>query len=421
MAEQTSTDAAPPRRWAKRGTNLPRVADYNQMLVLDLVRRSEGISRGELVGQTGLTAQTMSNIFRRLLDDGLIREADRRQGGARTRRALFEVVPSARYTVGFHIDPARLTAVLQDLGGNVVHDEVRAAPRTPDPDSVLDLVEAMIRELLEGSSVPVDLIAGIGVAAPGPVDATHGRIVDAPILPGWDVVELKQELERRFAIPVFVEKDNIAAVAGEVWKAAGEGENLAFIYLGSGVSAGLVLDGNVVRGAGINVGDIGHMSGDPNGPICQCGGRGCITATALPAVLVGEATARGVLPVVDLGDAVAVERALVELCLLADEDGESPAAEIIERTARSFGRVSAQLANLLDLDAIVLGGPQWPALERIFLRILPSLVNRSYLGRTSHVIDVRGTSIGEHVGAVGAASLVMWETMFDPPKQLYIS
>jgi predicted NBD/HSP70 family sugar kinase len=279
----------------------------------------------------------------------------------------------------------------------------------------------MVRSLLESTAVPPERIAGIGVASPGPVDAAHGRVVDAPGLPGWDVVELRKELELRFATPVSVEKDNIAAAAGEVWKAPGEDENLAFIYLGSGVSAGLVLDGSIVRGAGTNVGDIGHMSGDPDGPICQCGGRGCITDTALPAVLVGEATARGVLPAVDLEDAGAVEKALAELGRLAEEQSDSVAAEIIERTARSFGRVCAQLANLLDLDAIVLGGPQWPALRPSFLRVLPSLVNRNYLGRTSHVVQVRGTSIGEHVGAAGAASLVMWETMFDPPKQLYIS
>lgn len=421
MAEQTRAETTPIRRWAKRGTNLPRVADYNQMLVLDLIRRSEGISRGELVGRTGLTAQTMSNIIRRLVDQGLIREAGRGQGGTASRRAFFEVVPSARCTIGLHIDPARLTAVMQDLSGAVVHEEVRPAPRTPDPDSVIASVEDMVRALLESTAVPPERIAGIGVASPGPVDAAHGRVVDAPGLPGWDVVELRKELELRFAIPVSVEKDNIAAAAGEVWKAPGEDENLAFIYLGSGVSAGLVLDGSIVRGAGINVGDIGHMSGDPDGPICQCGGRGCITDTALPAVLVGEATARGVLPAVDLEDAGAVEKALAELGRLAEEQSDSVAAEIIERTARSFGRVCAQLANLLDLDAIVLGGPQWPALRPSFLRVLPSLVNRNYLGRTSHVVQVRGTSIGEHVGAAGAASLVMWETMFDPPKQLYIS
>jgi predicted NBD/HSP70 family sugar kinase len=286
---------------------------------------------------------------------------------------------------------------------------------------VIASVEDMVRSLLESTAVPPERIAGIGVASPGPVDAAHGRVVDAPGLPGWDVVELRKELELRFATPVSVEKDNIAAAAGEVWKAPGEDENLAFIYLGSGVSAGLVLDGSIVRGAGTNVGDIGHMSGDPDGPICQCGGRGCITDTALPAVLVGEATARGVLPAVDLEDAGAVEKALAELGRLAEEQSDSVAAEIIERTARSFGRVCAQLANLLDLDAIVLGGPQWPALRPSFLRVLPSLVNRNYLGRTSHVVQVRGTSIGEHVGAAGAASLVMWETMFDPPKQLYIS
>jgi predicted NBD/HSP70 family sugar kinase len=408
-------------RGARRGTNLPRVADYNQMLVLDLIRRSSGISRAELVQSTDLSAQTMSNITRRLTEANLIRETGKISSGSGAPRTIFEVESTGRYSVGLHIDPARLTFVVQDLAGEIVGEVLMTPPASTEPHQLLDAIETTIRRLLADASIDADTVAGLGVATPGPIDAKRGTVIDAPNLPGWAMVELRHELQARLGLPVVVEKDNTAAAVGEVWSSGQDGANFAFFYLGTGVAAGIVLDGQVMRGASSNIGDIGHLSADPNGPLCLCGGRGCLTATSMPANIVGEATMRGIIGSVDLGNAKAVEGALRELSLAAEESPDSPAAEILDHAARRFGRVAGQLANTLDLDSIIFGGPQWPALQSTFLRVVPSLVNTLFIGSPLHRVDVRGSSIGEHVGAVGAASLAMWETTFDAPKQLFLS
>lgn len=417
--ERDSAPRRPPAPGGRRGTNLPRVADYNQMLVLDLVRRTTGISRVELVQHTGLTAQTLSNITRRLLGAGLIRESGRENIGTGAPRTLFEVEATGRYSIGLHIDPARLTCIVLDLAGEVVASNVRPTPNTADPADVIEEIAAAISALIEETAVPAPRIAGIGVATPGPLDVARGVVIDAPNLPGWELVDLRQDLEARMGYTVIIEKDATAAALGETWSSQAASRNMAFVYLGTGVAAGIILDGDVARGASSNIGDIGHMSGAPDGPLCYCGGRGCLATTAMPASIVGEAVDRGALDQVDLDDPRAVEIALAELGRLA-ADGRPAAAEILDHVAHSFGRVAGQLANALDLDAIVFGGPQWPTFETSFLRVVPGEVENLFVHRALHGVTVRGTSIGEHVGAVGAASLAMWSTTFDAPRQLFL-
>jgi predicted NBD/HSP70 family sugar kinase len=423
MRSRTTSNApaAPRERGGRRrGSNLPRVADYNQMLVLDLIRRSTGISRVELVRETGLTAQTVSNICRRLVEADLIHETGRVSGGTGAPRTIFEVNAAGLYTIGLHIDPARLTFVVLTLAGDIKQRLSMRTPDTPEPAAMLAEIELRIRELIDDAGISFDRVAGIGVATPGPIDAAHGAVRDAPNLPGWEDVALRANLEQRLGLPVVIEKDTTAAAVGELWSSLRPPQNFAFMYLGTGAGAGIVLDGEVRRGASSNLGNIGHMSGDPNGPICPCGGRGCLSLTALPATLVGDAAARGLVDPVDLGDARAVERALADLCEAAAEHPGGTEAEIVDRAARGYARVAGQLANALDLDTIVFGGPQWPALMPALLRIAPPIVTKMFMFRALHEVEIRGSSINDDVGAVGAASLAMWATTFDAPAQLFL-
>jgi predicted NBD/HSP70 family sugar kinase len=408
---------------SRRGTNLPRVADYNQGLVLDLIRRTPGISRGELAAQTGLTAQTLSNISRRLLDARLIREAGRVHRGAGAPRTIYEIEPRGAHTVGLHIDPARLTLVVMDLGGDVVARAAVPTPNSDDPADVLGRVETAIRDLLRRTDVALEQTSGLGVATPGPVDVANGTVLGAPNLRGWNVVALQRDLERRLGIGVVIEKDTTAAAIGELWSSRDSAGSMVFVYLGTGVGAGVVLGGEVMRGASSNIGDIGHLSADPDGPRCPCGGRGCLSVTAMPATLVTEAVGCGLLPALDLGDPHAVETALAELCRLADAS-EPAALAIVERAARGFGRVAGQLANVLDLDSVVFGGPSWRPFERTFLRVVPPIVTALFVGRALHPVQVRGTVLGPDdagdAAAVGAASLAM-SSRFAAPAQLFLA
>src|SRR6478735_12593588 len=152
----------------KRGSNMPAVGTYNQTLVLDLIRRSpSGLSRIELAARTGLSAQTLGNVARKLAAEGFIVEGDRVVAGPGKPRTPLQLDRTARYAVGIHLDPSVDTFVVVDLSGAVIaHRE-----RPPADAEAPELIDALARDanaLLRSADVPLERVLGIGVAAPGP-------------------------------------------------------------------------------------------------------------------------------------------------------------------------------------------------------------------------------------------------------------
>jgi predicted NBD/HSP70 family sugar kinase len=397
------------------GSNLPRVSDYNRVLVVDLVRRNPGISRGELAERTGLTTQTVSNICTHLAAQGLVEEQGRTAVDGGRVRTVYRVVPSGRHAIGLHIDPARTVLALVDLAGQVI-DRADVGVQDLDPDRFLDTVTAAVRDLVAGNGVPGATVSGLGVAAPGPIDQSTGSVVGAPMLPGWDLVRIRDGLAARLQLPVELEKDTVAAATGELWAGSAPSDDFLFVYLGAGTGGGVVLRGEVAHGASGNLGNFGHLLGDPDGPVCECGARGCIAATATPFRLVEQAAAAGLFPM-PAPDPVPVEEALARLAAAAAA-GEPRARDIVERAARGFGRAAANLVNVLDLDAVVLGGPNWPFFRDAFLRVVPEVVEELHLFRHVHGVQVVSSALGDDVGPIGAASLVFAKAVSARPSLL---
>ncbi len=183
----------------RRGTNLPRMGDFNQTVVLDVIRRAGGgLARADVARRTGLSAQTVTNVARRLLDLGLVVEegATARSGPGRPGTLLW-LNPWGRYAVGVHLDPATMTFVLLDLSGEVVARAQRPTPVPEDPEVVLDGLVEEIEGLLSGAEVARDRVLGVGIATPGPIDRERGVVLDPPHLPGWHDVPLRDAVAER--------------------------------------------------------------------------------------------------------------------------------------------------------------------------------------------------------------------------------
>lgn len=402
------------------GSNMPRVGDYNRVLIVDLVRRNPGISRVELSERTGLTGQTVSNICTYLCDQGLIEETGRATTGGGRWRTVYRVVATSRYAVGLHIDPARTVLALVDLAGNIIDRTSLETPSGDSPDTAIDAIAEAVRDVVARNEVASGSLAGVGVAVPGPISKGPGTVVGPPNLRGWDVVRLRDDLVERLGVPVELEKDTVAAVTGELWAGEAPSDDFLFVYLGTGTGGGIVLGGEVMHGAAGNLGNFGHLGGDPDGPRCSCGARGCISITATPADLVDQAVTAGLLDPPPSTDAVEAERALADLAALA-RGGSAEAAAILDRAASSFGRVAANLVNVLDLDAVVFGGPNWPSLEESFMRVIPDVVQELHLFRNMHGVSIGASSLGEDVGPIGAASLVLANAVSARPSMLFAS
>ncbi|MGJ5894786.1 ROK family transcriptional regulator [Streptomyces niveiscabiei] len=393
------------------GTNLPRVGGYNQAVVLDAVRTSGEISRVELAALTGLTNQTVSNVVRKLLDAGLVAESGQAPSNGGKRRTLLSLRADGAYAVGVHLDPDAAVIVVVDLAGQVVGSRRLRLTDPGDPAGIVDRVSRAALRLVERAGVDRARLLGLGVAAPGPLDGTTGAVVSPPNFPGWGRVPLTEMFAEATGLPVALDNDATAAAIGERWIGGAErAGSFLFVYLGTGVGAGIVLDNTVLHGDSGNAGEFGHMPVEPGDRVCQCGANDCLGPYCSPAAIIedlfdrhGPGTAAG-LGLIGGPDSVHLDwKALRK----AARSGDDAALDVVRRAARRIGQAARGATSLLDVGRIVLGGEALRGIEGLMREEIEAAVNRTSVARTIRGITVEPSVIGETVGAVGAASLVL--------------
>lgn len=348
------------------GANLLAVRSHNTALVLDLLRTAgaDGISRLELAERTGLTPQAVSKITARLRESGLATEAGRRASTGGKPRTVLRLVPEAGHAVGVHLDRDELRVVLVDLTGEVVGE--RGAPLDLGAGAEV-VVEAVAREVEGVAGETTGGFLGVGVALPGPLDHAHGVLHRVTGFPEWDGFPLRDALARRLGVPVVVDKDTNAAALGLA--IGGESGSFAYLHLGTGLGAGLVIGGSVHRGARTGAGEFGHQVIRLDGPPCDCGNRGCIEALCLAAVA-------------------------------RDDVGEA---------ARVLGAGAANLVGLLDIDLVLLGGRTVDADPEPFVHGVAAVLDERARreGAREAAVPVRVASGGSRGVAEGAAQLLL--------------
>ena len=333
------------------GANLPALRSHNAALLLDLLRAATlaggpGLSRPDLAERTGLTPQAVSKITARLREEGLVEEAGRLPSTGGKPSTGLRLAAASRHAVGVHLDGETLTAVLTDLAGRTVTERVAPLSLDRPVDDGLAAITAQVRQAVAPAPGPV---LGVGVGMRGPLDHRTGVLHRVTGFPHWAGVPLRDELAGRLGLPVAVDKDtNAAALAvlaapppAEGSAAAPQaargpaphapeprGESFAYLHLGAGLGAALVLDGTLHRGGRTGAGEFGHQAVQLDGPLCPCGNRGCLEA----------------------------------LCLAAVGNGDLAGA------ARLLGVGAANLVALLDVDRIVLGGRTVLAAPELFRR-----------------------------------------------------
>jgi predicted NBD/HSP70 family sugar kinase len=394
---------------------LPAIGSFNQSVILELIRRApEGISRAEIAVRTGLVPQTVSNAAKQLVEQGLVIEAGTLIQGPGKPPVILRLEPQARFAVGVHIDPKFITYVLLDLAGQIVARSTHQTPSPQDPGAVVAEIVEQIDALARTAAIDKGRILGIGLATPGPIDAVRGVMVDPPLMMGWWNVPIRDAVAAATGMDVVFDKEVNAAAAAEIWFGEPERSSFALIYLSAGIGTGLVLNGDVIRGASGNAGDGGRIivndSGVPHAPSQQLG------HLVTPEYLVQQALAEGVLEVGDGETETGFER------LLADaEVGRPGALAILERAARNLASAVLTLINILDVPEIVFAGPHWERLRPLVFPTLAYTVQTSPLRSTRHPIKFSLSRVGVEVGAVGAACLVLDTTLSPRASSLLIS
>ncbi|ANZ40228.1 sugar kinase [Lentzea guizhouensis] len=408
-----------------RGT--PHVS--SKAAVLDVIRAAGTISRVGLINATGLTGATISTAVRKLLDEGLVAETGHAESTGGKRRVLLQLNPTSRFALGVHLDHSGITYVLTDLAGGVVARTTKPGAGTREPAEVVARMAADTATLIASVGVDHDRVLGIGLVSPGPLGARTSTAIRPPAMRRWAGYPVDQELAGAAGLPVVVDNDATAAALGEHWsRGMGSASTSAALYMGTGIGAGLVIGGITYRGTSGNAGEIGHVCLDVDGPECWCGARGCVEVLAGPEAVVAAARADrelaeriglvggrsgsadglsgGVpsatgdrLPSSPAADFAAVSRAA--------RRGDPQALALLERSARYIAVAARSLANLMDVEFVVLTGPSFAIAGSVYLPVVREELARSFFARGAHPVDVRLSHAAATAPAIGAAAMVL--------------
>lgn len=380
---------------------------HNAALVLRALYDHGPVSRAEVARMSGLTRTTVGDLVGELISEGMAREIGRGPSTGGKAPILLELVDEARHVVGLDLAELRFRGALVNLRGNVVQTAEREVGGA-DGDAAVDLVHELIAELKAGRD---DTLLGIGVGAPGIVDAATGTIRWAVNL-NWPDLPLGEMLRDRYRLPVQVANDSrAAALALQLFGERHSGtENLVAITVGRGIGAGVVLAGELFHGDGFGAGEIGHTTVVEEGPECRCGRIGCLETVASSRALLKNATDAanadpGSFLSTRLAQATARQLSLADLAAgLAADDAAT--REIVAEAGRYLGQVIGGLIGVLDVERIVLHGPVTILGEPWLEAVRDEARRRSFPPLSANVhIDI-AAPIGDLV-VMGASALLL--------------
>ncbi|WP_037908746.1 ROK family protein [Actinacidiphila yeochonensis] len=399
---------------------LSRLRRGHEELVLDLLRRNGPLSRGELGARCGLSRTTLYDIVGVLVANGAVvvhaPEATRRRRGRPVERLALN--PGAGQAIG--IDFARRAVHVAAV--NVAHEVVGTASHPHGPGLPLaeriGIAERLVAGLA-GDSLRLAALSAIGVGVVGPVPSAPGRPAaktesddqsatsvapdaDRTVTPDGalppavpDREALARELRGLFGVPVLVDNNTrLAALAESVWGTAAGERDVLYLRLSHGVGGGLVVDGGLHRGAHGLSGEFGHITVDPGGRPCECGGTGCLeTVASVGAVLEAHRAAGGTAG--DIAEVTAAARA-----------GREPAAGVVASAGHHVGTALAAVCNAVGPGVVVIGGELAAAGDALTVPVREALA-AGVLPFSRPLLDLRPAALGEVGAALGGIALVL--------------
>lgn len=248
------------------------IREINQALVLNAIRTHGALSRTDIAQQTGLSLPTISDITAELIETKLLYERSTGVSTGGRKPVLLALNAQAGYAIGIKLTEETLTAVLTDLDATIIARQSALIPGHT-PEQISATIAAVVHTLVPAAQGRP--IFGVGVGMAGVIDRNRNLVRHATYF-GWRNLPFAQILERQLDLPVIVDNDVNALTTAEQWFGSGRGvSDFLVISLGRGVGLGMVLDGRLYRGSRGGAGEFGHITIVQDGPLCDCGKRGC--------------------------------------------------------------------------------------------------------------------------------------------------
>jgi predicted NBD/HSP70 family sugar kinase len=343
--------------------NKELIREINRFNILNAIRNAGAISRVELAEITGQSRAAVTNITARLLEEGLIYTKDtverveqvRARSHARGRkRVRLAINPQAAYVVGVKLSSFRVSVAVTDMQAEVQsHVIVPVRTKERSVEFVADLVEDGIRHCVSEVGLQLEGISGIGIGLPGFIDSRSGSCFWTPLYTDGKL-PLPQLLESRFEIPTYIENDTNTVTLAHQWFGEGRGhDNFLVVTIEDGVGMGIVVNGQLYRGAQGFAAEFGHVVIDSQGRPCRCGKRGCIEAYVSNFSIVAAAQ-----------NAIAEGRwrwpdeseLNYDAIIAAAEAGDTVPGKILEEAGSYLGQGIAGLVQLFNPSRIIMSG-----------------------------------------------------------------
>ncbi|HBW2223571.1 TPA: ROK family transcriptional regulator [Klebsiella quasipneumoniae subsp. quasipneumoniae] len=383
------------------GTNLEHARVHNRRVIIEAVRLHGELTRAELARLTALTPQTVSNIVAELEQMDLLTSHQPRRASGRGQPAVpVSLNPASAWSIGIHLDHQTLIVVLVDLAGEV-HFRRLILVQKPQPGATFARLAEVLDEIRALPTLDWSRVLGMGVVMPGPFGVEGISSTGPTTLNGWEGIDVAAELGRLSGLPVTLENDATVAAIGERFHGVARQLNsFVYLYIGTGLGAGIFSDGHVYTGHAHNAGEVGHIVVAPNGRPCYCGNEGCL-------------------------ERYVSLQAAYEFCGLdpyraLPEDLLSVDAALFDQWITSILAPLRQAINLLecvfDAETVVVGGMMpAPLLEKVLARLPP--LYQSVRGRYLPAQRVKMGMTGTDTAALGAAALPIFDE-FNPQFQV---
>lgn len=355
--------------------------------VVEAIVQNGPISRASIAKQTGLSKQTISEVMRQLEDEGWVRETGRTSGHVGRTAVTYEVIPSAAYVGAVDLGGTKVRVAICDLACRVVA-EMMEPTHHEGGETIISQIGRLMRAVAEQGGVPMNKLRIAVVGVPGAPQAKTGRVLLAPNIAGFDKMDVASALEKVLGCDVMLENDVNLAVLGESWLGVGQGlDNLAYIALGTGVGSGLMVNGQLVRGAGNAAGELGFLpfGADPFEPESLRAGA-FERWTASYGIVARYRALAGLDSTVP---------AIFEMANARDAN----AVEVLDETARLLARGIGAIAAITNPDKVILGGSIGSRKELVarVIGVLPACF--------PYPVVVEASELGDHAALVGATAI----------------
>jgi N-acetylglucosamine repressor len=386
--------------------NRTLIRALNRSSVLNTIKSAGPVARTDIARITGLSPATVTAITSELIEDNLVFEKAAGDSSGGRRPILLALNPRGGYVVGIKLTEHQAIGALTDLEATIITRKTQPWEGAT-PQEAVQVMSRLVHALAAEKGINKKQLLGIGVGLAGIVDAERGILRSTPFFK-WNDLPLRDLLQARLKLPVYIDNDVNTFTLAEKWFGSGQGiDHFITITIGRGVGMGIVVNGQLYRGVGGGAGEFGHTVINPQGPLCSCGKHGCLEAYIGDQALVqsaGEAAQRG-----DLVVAIQDAQSLVDLAA----SGDPTARLILAQAGEKLGIALANLINLFNPELIVIGGEGTRAGEWIFQPMRQAIQQNTIPGLVKET-TVRVEPWGDAAWARGAASLVLGELFQSP-------